>query len=73
MKKLYKKALLYFSAGMLTVIGAGFITNLVAPQNALGEGLRFSVPLLTGVIGGAVIFFRLKDESDTGFSELEEG
>ena len=61
MKELHKKALLYSTTGVLAVIATAFTTNLLAPQNALGEGLRFSVPVLTGIIGGAIIFFRLRE------------
>jgi hypothetical protein len=71
-KKLNKKALIYSVLGISTVIATAFITNLLAPQNTLGEGLRFFVPLFTGIIAGAAIFLRLKDESDIDLEELGE-
>lgn len=72
MKDLNRKALIYSATGVFAVIVVAFLTNLVAPRNAFGEGLRFFMPLLTGIVGGAVIFFRLRDESDIDFDELGE-
>lgn len=72
MKELNRKALIYSVLGVLGVVAVAFITNFVAPQNSLGEGLRFFMPLLTGILAGAAIFFRLKEESDIDFEELGE-
>jgi hypothetical protein len=72
MKELNRKALIYSGIGLFAVIAVSFTTNLIAPESALGEGLRFLMPLLTGIIGGAVIFFRLQDESNIDFEELGE-
>lgn len=73
MKDLNRKALTYSVAGVFAVIAVAFLTNLLAPQNTLGEGLRFFMPLLTGIVGGAVIFFKLKDETDIDFEDIDTG
>ncbi len=72
MKELNRKALIYSVLGMSTVIASAFMTNMLAPQNAMGEGFRFFVPLFTGIIAGAAIFLRLKDESGIDLEELGE-
>jgi len=72
MKELNKKALAYSALGMTAVIAVAFLTNLLAPQNTIGQGLRFTLPLLTGIISGGAIFLKLKRETDIDFDQLDE-
>ncbi|MFB6174685.1 MAG: hypothetical protein ABEJ87_01770 [Candidatus Nanohalobium sp.] len=55
---------------MISVIVVAFLPALLAPHNSTGQALRFFLPLLTGIIAGILIFFRLKDESNIDFDEL---
>jgi len=72
MKELNKKALTYSALGMTAVILVAFLTNLLAPQNQLGQGLRFTLPLLTGILSGGAIFFKLKNEADIDFDQINQ-
>ena len=72
MKDLNRKALVYSMLGMLSVMIAAFLTDLLAPQNQTGELLRFSIPVITGIMSGAAIFLKLKEETDIDFEELGE-
>jgi len=70
MKKLNKKALTYTVLGSASVLAIALTTDLLAPKNGFGEALRFSMPILTGLITGAIIFYKLKQEASINFSEL---
>ncbi|PSH00657.1 MAG: hypothetical protein BRC30_02400 [Nanohaloarchaea archaeon SW_7_46_7] len=72
MKKLNKKALTYTALGSASVLTIALTTNLLAPENSFGEALRFSTPILTGLISGALIFYKLKQEANINFNKLEE-
>jgi len=72
MKDLNKKALIYSVLGVISVLIVAIGTDFLAPQNSFGEVLRFSMPIIAGMIAGAVIFFKLKDESDIDFEEIGE-
>jgi len=72
MKELNKKALAYSALGMTAVITVAFLTNLLAPRNTIGQGLRFTLPLLAGIISGGAIFLKLKRETDIDFDQLDE-
>lgn len=72
MKELNRKALIYSVLGVISVLVVAFVTDFIAPQNSFGEVLRFSMPIITGIITGAAIFFRLKDESDIDFEDIAE-
>lgn len=71
MKERNRKALTYSVLGMASVLVTAFLTDILAPQSPLGEGLRFSVPLLTGIIAGAIIFLRLKEDLDYKVEDVE--
>jgi len=74
MNDLNRKALIYSVAGVVLVMGVALVTDFLAPENGFGETLRFSMPILAGLVSGAVIFFKLRQETDIDFSELgEEG
>lgn len=70
MKDLNKKALIYSILGVISVLAVAFVTDFLAPQNSFGEVLRFSIPIIAGMIAGATIFFKLKDESNIDFEEI---
>jgi hypothetical protein len=72
MKDLNRKALVYSVLGVVSVLVIAFGTDFLAPQNSFGEILRFSMPIIAGMIAGAAIFFKLKDESDIDFGEIGE-
>lgn len=72
MKDRNTKALIYSALGMASVLIMAFITDLLAPQNSFGEGLRFAVPVLTGIISGGLIFLRLREDLDYSLEDLED-
>jgi MFS superfamily sulfate permease-like transporter len=72
MREANKKALAYSAVGMASVLVMAFLTDLLAPQNQVGQGLRFAVPVLTGIVSGAVIFLRLRQELDYMPEDIEE-
>jgi hypothetical protein len=72
MKDLNRKALIYSVLGVISVLAVALVTDFLAPQSSFGEVLRFSIPIIAGIISGAAIFFKLKDESDIDFKEIGE-
>lgn len=72
MKELNRKAFIYSALGVTAVITTAFITNLLAPQSRLGEGLRFFIPLITGVIAGLVLFLKLNGRRPEILEEIPE-
>ncbi|MFB6115533.1 MAG: hypothetical protein ABEK04_04500 [Candidatus Nanohalobium sp.] len=70
MKERNRKALVYSAAGVLAVIASAFITNLFAPHSRIGEGLRFFVPLITGVVAGVALFLKLSGYSSDILEEV---
>lgn len=67
-----RKALIYSALGMASVLVMAFVTDFLAPQNQLGENLRFAVPLVTGIISGSLIFLRLKQDLDYKLEDLDD-
>lgn len=72
MKELSKKAILYSGIGVTAVITAAFFTNLLAPQTRIGEGLRFFMPLLTGMVAGLILFTKLSGYNHEILEEIPE-
>lgn len=72
MKNTNKKALSYSVLGMVSVLLMAFLTDFLAPQNQVGENLRFAVPILTGIISGGLIFLRLREDLDYKLEDLED-
>lgn len=72
MKELNRKAFIYSATGVFTVIAVAFITNLLAPQSKIGEGLRFFLPLLTGMVMGLTIFLKLSGYNPEILEEIPE-
>lgn len=72
MREQNRKALIYSALGVTAVIAAGFLTNLLAPQSRVGEGLRFFVPLLTGVVAGLALFLKLSGYNPEVLEEVSE-
>lgn len=60
MKDTTENALKYCLTGITAVLLVGLVSDLLAPETGLGQVIKFSAPVFTGLITGAWIHLHFR-------------